>query len=77
MNRKSQVYVGKFRKFLRDFIDRAAEDDISGLGAQMSYYFILSFFPFLIFLIALLSYTNITSEDFISKSFGLFTSRYF
>lgn len=67
MNRKSQVYVGKFRKFLRDFIDRAAVDDISGLGAQMSYYFILSFFPFLIFLIALLSYTNITSEDFITS----------
>ena len=63
MKRRLTVYYGKTVRLLKNVFIRSIEDDISGLGAQMSYYFILAFFPFLIFLIALLSHTRITSED--------------
>ncbi len=45
---------------------RFVKDDISALGAQVAYYLILSFFPFLVFLVTLLSYTNIIGTDFLS-----------
>jgi membrane protein len=67
MSWKTKAYYGRFMKFFRDIYERSTQDNIMGLGAEMSYYFILSFFPFLIFLIAVLSYTNITSEDFIEN----------
>jgi len=38
------------------------ENNISGVGAQLSYYVILSFFPFLIFLITLLKFTPLTHD---------------
>lgn len=63
MKRRLTVCYGKTVKLLKDVFIRSIEDDITGLGAQMSYYFILAFFPFLIFLIALLTHTRITGED--------------
>lgn len=47
-------------------------DEISALGAQVTYYLILSFFPFLIFLVSIISYTNIVSEDSLAIISGLF-----
>ena len=41
---------------------RFIEDDVPALGAQVTYYLLLSFFPFLIFLITLISYTPLTSD---------------
>lgn len=61
-----KLYFARFLRFFRNVLSRSAEDNIKGLGAQMSYYFILSFFPFLMFIIAILSYTTITGEEFIS-----------
>ena len=63
MKRRLTVYYGKTVRLLKNVFVRSFEDDISGLGAQVSFYFILAFFPFLIFLIALLSHTRITGED--------------
>ncbi|NLP14525.1 MAG: YihY/virulence factor BrkB family protein [Clostridium sp.] len=40
---------------------RSKDDEVPALAAQLTYYFILSFFPFLIFIITLISYTPITS----------------
>jgi membrane protein len=42
---------------------RSKNDDVPALGAQVAYNFLLSFFPFLIFLVTLLSYSPVTSED--------------
>jgi len=42
---------------------RFVKDEVSFLAAQVSYYLILSFFPFLIFLITLISYTNLITLE--------------
>ncbi|MFC3780489.1 YihY/virulence factor BrkB family protein [Bacillus chungangensis] len=47
------------------FIDRFIKNDIIGLAAQLSYFFILSLFPLLIFLVTLIPYLPITQEDMI------------
>ncbi len=53
--------------FLHDLYKAVQEDDISSLGAQLSYYLILSIFPFLIFLIAILDYTPLTQQNTIDE----------
>ncbi|HBQ26474.1 MAG TPA: ribonuclease, partial [Syntrophomonas sp.] len=50
-------------EMLKDFYQRFQEHEVPALGAQLTYYLILAFFPFLIFLLTLLSYTPITSEE--------------
>ena len=53
----------------------AMEDDILGLAAQMSYYFLLALFPAILFLLALASFfpiSNVTDE--IGQSLGPFVS---
>lgn len=51
----------------RDLRFRFEDDDVPALAAQLSYYLILSFFPFLIFLVTLVSYTPITNEEALSN----------
>lgn len=53
-------------KLGKQFYERIKKDEITALGAQMTYYLILAFFPFLIFLITVLNYTPLTDEDIIS-----------
>lgn len=43
-------------------IRRYDHDDVSSLAAQLTYYLILAFFPFLIFLLTLISYTPLSSQ---------------
>ena len=40
-----------FFRFIRNFIKRLKKDNISATSAQLSYYLILSVFPFIIFLL--------------------------
>lgn len=47
------------KKLYQNFVD----DEITALSAQIAYFLILSFFPFLIFTITLISYTNIVKLD--------------
>ncbi|GLB59925.1 putative ribonuclease-like protein YfkH [Cytobacillus sp. NCCP-133] len=42
------------------------EDDVLGLAAQLAYFFLLSLFPLLIFLVTLLPYLPITTEDILN-----------
>lgn len=42
---------------------RVQEDDVAGLAAQLAYFFLLSLFPLLIFLVTLLPYLPITQEE--------------
>lgn len=54
--------VGLIR-FAGDIVRRFREDEIPALGAQMTFYLVLSLFPFLIFLLTLMSYTPIHAEQ--------------
>ncbi|MBS5886053.1 MAG: YihY/virulence factor BrkB family protein [Clostridium sp.] len=45
------------------FIVKVNNDDIFALGAQLAYYLILAFFPFLIFLLTLVGFSRLNSAD--------------
>jgi len=49
-------------RYVKQLFFRYKEDDIPTSSVQITYYMILSFFPFLIFLINLLSFTPLSSE---------------
>ncbi|ENQ3107613.1 membrane protein [Bacillus sp. 491mf] len=49
--------------FGKDLYDRTMRDDVAGLAAQLAYFFLLSLFPALVFLITLLGYIPIQTED--------------
>jgi membrane protein len=48
--------------FTEQLYCRFQDDDVSALSAQMTFYLILAFFPFLIFLLTIVSFTPVTSE---------------
>lgn len=48
-------------KYIEQLIFRYKDDDLSGMSAQITYYLILAIFPFLIFLINLLSFTPLST----------------
>ncbi|WP_343186286.1 YihY/virulence factor BrkB family protein [Anoxynatronum sibiricum] len=50
-------------KALRLLGSRIQENELTALAAQSTYYLVLSFFPFLIFLITLISYTPLLQEE--------------
>ncbi len=56
-------YNNKYAKFLKEFLFRMKDDSVTAIGAQLSYFLVLSIFPFLIFFLNILSYTPIARED--------------
>lgn len=50
-------------KNLNKLIRRVMDDDITALAAQLTYYLLLSFFPFLVLLLTLLGYSDLQSSD--------------
>ena len=57
-------------KFVQEVIRRIQDDDVPALGAQLTFYLILSFFPFLIFLLTLVSYTPLAREEIFTICFN-------
>lgn len=53
--------------FLQQLYCRFQDDEVPALGAQLTYYLILAFFPFLIFVISLLSFTDISASEVIDS----------
>lgn len=53
----------KVKNFLKELYTRFSEHEVAGLSAQLAYYFLLSIFPFMIFLVALLGYVPLSFED--------------
>lgn len=45
--------------FIQDLSYRIQRSDMSGMGAQLAFFFLLSFFPMLIFMVTLLPYLNL------------------
>jgi membrane protein len=54
--------VKRVMRGIAHLIRRYQQDDVSSLAAQLTYFLILSFFPFLIFLLTLVSFTPFSSE---------------
>lgn len=49
--------------FLKELKKRIFDMDVTGLGAQLAFFFLLSIFPLLIFLITLLPYLNLSKDQ--------------
>lgn len=49
--------------FIKELFNRFIQDEVIGLSAQLAYFFLLSIFPFLIFLITLIGYLPISLDD--------------
>lgn len=60
---EADIDITTWKGTLQDFILRIKNADIGSLGAQLAYFFLLSFFPLLIFLVTLLPYLNLKQED--------------
>lgn len=52
--------------FLKELILRIQKVDVTGLGSQLAFFFLLSLFPLLIFLITLLPFLNIPEYQMLS-----------
>lgn len=63
--------VVRLFRFIKAMYCRLLDDDILALGAQMAYYLILSFFPFLIFLMALIGNSPISSQQVLMGLLGI------
>lgn len=48
---------------LKQLIARVIDDEIDALAAQVTYYLLLSFFPFLLLLLSMLGYSDLQSKD--------------
>lgn len=60
------VSMRRVMEFVRHLWKRFQEDDYFGTAAQLAYFFLLSLFPLLIFLVTLFPYLPITQEDLLS-----------
>ncbi|GLC90319.1 YihY/virulence factor BrkB family protein [Lysinibacillus piscis] len=60
---ESTVDIMTFKGFVQDLILRLQRVDVSALAAQLAYFFLLSFFPLLIFLVTLLPYLNLQTTQ--------------
>lgn len=61
--RESEIDRTTAKGFFQDLISSVQRVDMSGMGAQLAYFFLLSFFPLLIFLVTLLPYLNLQQEQ--------------
>jgi len=59
--------VSKILPFSRNVYSRFRDDDVPALGAQLTYYFILSFFPFLIFVVSLMSFVQLSGDSVVAE----------
>lgn len=62
MKEKSKCFLRKTVIFLVMFIKKIGDDDIFALGAQLAYYMVLSFIPFLMFLMTLVGFSHLNSD---------------
>lgn len=51
------------RRLLLDLISRFNNDDLPALGSQLAYDLVLSFFPFIIFLMTLIGHTSLSDNE--------------
>ncbi len=59
---ESEIDRTTAKGFFQELMSGMKRADMSGMGAQLAYFFLLSFFPLLIFLVTLLPYLNLRQE---------------
>lgn len=57
----------KMIPFFKNLYGRFRDDDVPALGAQLTYYLILSFFPFLIFVVSLMSFVHLSGDSVVAE----------
>lgn len=53
--------------FLESLLKSIKSNEVSGAGAELTYFFILSIFPFMIFLLSIISFTPLVGQDVINS----------
>nr|WP_325167521.1 YihY/virulence factor BrkB family protein [Lederbergia citri] len=53
----------KLMKFMKPLIRKILDNDVTGMAAQLAYFFLLSLFPLLFFVVTLLPFTPLTQQD--------------
>lgn len=61
-------------KIIRSFLHKVRDDYVSAFSAQAAFYVLISFFPFLMFLLTLIQYLPLTEENVISMLIKVFPS---
>lgn len=61
------INKSSLKNLLFELPKRFSRDNISQTGGQLAYFFLLSFFPFLIFLNALLGFLNISVDTILQE----------
>ncbi|MFC5558830.1 YihY/virulence factor BrkB family protein [Ureibacillus thermophilus] len=59
---RSKINVATFKGFVQALVLGMKKVDISGKGAQLAYFFLLSFFPLLLAIVSILPHLNINQE---------------
>src|SRR5699024_2521247 len=54
--KEKKMDAEKVAGFLKQLFQRVVSEDVFGLAAQLAYFFLLSLFPFLLFLLSLIGY---------------------
>lgn len=53
--------------YIKELYRRYIDDEVAVFGAEMAYYFLLSVFPFLIFITTLIGYLPVTGDNFLES----------
>src|SRR5690625_6764220 len=64
--KKGSVNMNQFINISRQFYHYMQNVDVFGLAAQLAYFFLLSLFPFLLFLVTLLGYLPIDERELLT-----------
>ena len=62
-NTVNSSFFNKTIKFINTFVRKIVKDDVPGMSAQLSFYLILTFFPLLILIFTLISFSPLLTED--------------
>jgi membrane protein len=63
---KTRMKIRNGENFLKKLYKRISDNDVSSLSATLAYFFLLSLFPALIFMVALLAFLPITTEQLLN-----------
>ena len=69
-----QIDLTTVKGFFQDLVYRIRTVDMLGMAAQLAFFFLLSFFPLIIFLVTLLPYLNLKQEQIFAFLEGLIPS---
>ncbi|MGD6966110.1 YihY/virulence factor BrkB family protein [Rossellomorea vietnamensis] len=64
MTKRSKA--GGVKGFFKKLFQKITDGDVTGLAAQLAYFFLLSLFPLLIFIVTLIPYLPVAQEDILN-----------